>query len=128
MFRGVQLLADGEPRDYGAGVALLAVHAAIALADAIQIAATGERYAGETHARAAAEVVGICRSQKLDASGVKHLAWLLAQKNYFSYESKTVTEEQIKMAQARVERLFAWAYKTFPDLARLDAEEDRTNA
>jgi len=48
---------------YDAAVSLLAVHCAISLNDAVQIAATGKRSKYENHSQTLSDLEGICKGQ-----------------------------------------------------------------
>ena len=115
-FEAMQLLSD-DLFSYGDAVALLAVHSAISLADAVLIATTGERSKDQDHSAAAKPLNRVCSMRKLDANGVKHLVWLLQNKSRFAYEDKPTIHNNIKYATVTAERFRAWVYRTFPEVA-----------
>lgn len=127
MFHGVKLLTD-DLSTYGGAVGVLAVHSAIALADAVQVAATGTRYRGQAHGQAIGELEQICKDHRREATGIKHLAELLDKKHHFSYDERPVSVGELARAELKMERFFSWVNRTFPELARLGQEEIATDA
>ncbi|MBI2375147.1 MAG: hypothetical protein HYV07_14220 [Deltaproteobacteria bacterium] len=100
---------------YRDAVALLSVHAAISLMDAILCGFTkAGRSRSETHMDAVKDVAKLCSGRGLDDAGVKHLRWLVGRKSDFSYGTRRLDlENDVKAAQTKVDQAFAWAYRVF---------------
>lgn len=109
---------------HGPAIGLLAVHGCIALADAVLIAAEGERGTGEDHAEAARRLRKWCFAKGLEDRGVKHFEWLLGRKNHFSYDERVAGDEELKNAKVKMEQFFAWAFHEFPAVAQLTEAKD----
>jgi hypothetical protein len=117
-------LADNLHR-YGYAVALLAVHAAISIADAILIACTGQRSNERDHRTVLNNLRGLCGSHGADQEGVRQLTWLLSQKTDFAYGDKRIDfSKDVTHARVSADRFFAWAYRHFPEIGRIEAEND----
>ena len=118
---GMFLLAD----DYGNAAALLAVHSAISLTDAVRMHFTGERGRGEDHSEAGISLRGLCRARSLDVSGLKHLEFLLSKKTLIAYGDERLEESKhLRAAIDAAERFAAWVRRTFPEVAREDRSHD----
>jgi hypothetical protein len=120
--RAMRLVSDesllaAELRDYMAAAALLAVHSAIAFADAILTLRTGERSTAQDHKEAVSKLRKVCDDLRRDASGIGHLSKLLASKDHFAYGDRRVTSPEIESAMDQVDRFARWVYRTFPELA-----------
>ena len=106
----------GDARDllktdegYAAATALLAVHTAIALNDALFVQLTGRRSKASDHSKAADATEQACRARSLDHAGIKHLRTLLAKKTLISYsDSVTAPELAVSLAVASL-RFQEWA-------------------
>lgn len=119
-FNGMRLLAD-DLRAYDAAVALLAVHGAIALNDAILIALTRRRSSSEAHDRAVRELERTCKQMRVvNKSGIHHLGWLIANKTAISYADKRFGRADETLAHA--ERFSTWAYNNFKEVLRVQAD------
>lgn len=116
---GMKFLSD-DLTTYAAAVALLAVHGAISLADAVLIGYQGRRSREQDHRTAAIFLEKLCNSRRADRSGLKHLIWLLARKTDFSYGEQRFNQSEVKSAVLTAERFQAWIYRTFPEVARED--------
>lgn len=101
---------------YDAAVALLAVHCAISLNDAVQIAATGKRSRYENHSQTLSDLEGICRANRIDIRGIAHLRWLLTKKTAISYGDRRFTDAAL--ARDKAERFQSWAYSSFREELR----------
>ncbi|WP_437580659.1 hypothetical protein [Sorangium sp. So ce887] len=113
-----------DPPVYAPAIGLLAVHACIALADAVLVA-VGEKHAkAEDHGEAARRLRGWCSTKQLQDGGVKHFEWLLSRKTHFSYEDRYVDEGDLLLARVKMDQFFVWASQAFPDVAQLK-ETDR---
>ncbi|HEY2585607.1 MAG TPA: hypothetical protein VGI81_07580 [Tepidisphaeraceae bacterium] len=116
---GMKFLSD-DLDTYAAAVALLAVHGAISLTDAVLIGYSGRRSKEQDHRAASALLEKLCHARRVDGSGLKHLVWLLARKTNFAYGDRRVDRSEVKAAVLMAERFQAWVYRTFPEVARED--------
>lgn len=113
---GMRLLSL-DLASYGNGVALLAVHAGISLADAILIACTGRRSNEQDHHSVLQPLRALCGSRNTDQEGLNHLAWIISQKTDFAYGNRRLDpDKEVTMATLRAERFVAWAYRCFPEI------------
>lgn len=103
---------------HGNAVALLAVHAAISLGDAVMLACTGRRSKDQDHRAAVDALRRLCALRRIDTDGLNHLSWLVARKTHFAYGDKRLDpNEDVRRARLNVERFTAWAYKHFNEIA-----------
>ncbi|MGA7078793.1 MAG: hypothetical protein ACLPZJ_12770 [Terriglobales bacterium] len=108
-----------DDKDYAEAVPLLAVHSAISLADAILVGLTGERGSDRNHRETVGALQQLCASKRKTRDGLTHLSWLLENKTELIYgDTRLDPDTQIKSATLHAERFVAWAYKTFPEIAR----------
>ncbi len=117
-------LHDLQEAIYAHAIGLLSVHGCIALADALLVAAEGQRPRGDDHADAVRQLRGWCSAKKIQESGVKHLDWLISHKTRFSYDDKYVDVQDLQAAKVRMEQFFKWAYDAFPDVATIEEAGD----
>ena len=115
-FDAMRLVSDDLP-SYGEAVALLAVHSAISLSDAVVVAMIGARSNAQDHVAASKPLETLCQKKRLDRSGIKHLSWLLHRKTRFAYDDDVVVYAEIKLAAIAASRFRAWVYRTFPEVA-----------
>lgn len=116
------LLADGMEA-YDAAVGLLAVHGAISLNDAIQVAVSGSRSKYTNHAQTIADLKRICRLNRIvSTGGVVHLTWLLSHKTAMSYGDRRFTDSGL--ARDKAERFRTWAFGTFKGALRVQEHLD----
>ncbi len=113
-FHAMRLLGEDLP-SYADAVALLAIHSAIALADAIHAACSGQRPRDPDHRSAVGELRKLCGKMKRNPHGIDHFAWLIKEKTDFSYGERRLLPKDIKDAMIKVERFHTWAYRQFPD-------------
>jgi hypothetical protein len=105
-------------------IGLLAVHACIALADAVLVA-VGEKQAKlEDHGEAARRLRGFCSAQQIQDAGVKHFDWLLNRKTHFSYDDRYVDDGVLLLAKVKMDQFFAWAFQAFPEVDKLKETND----
>lgn len=117
-FQAMRLLSD-DMSAYASSVALLAVHCAISLNDAIAVGVTGIRSKSEDHKRAAIDLDNLCRVGRIaDRKGVQHLSWLLARKTDIAYGEKRLDRIFLLAARDKAERFQAWAYNNFKGVLR----------
>src|SRR3569623_1823052 len=107
--RGMKFLAD-DLATYAPTVALLAVHGAISLNDAVLVGCTGKRPREQDHRASSKSLRELCNDRKVDAEGVKHLNWLLDRKTDISYGDRVITHNEVKSAATTVQRFQAWVY------------------
>jgi hypothetical protein len=115
--RNAMLLLADDLEAYDAAVALLAVHCAISLNDAIQVGSTGKRSRYESHVQTVSDLERICRSNRIDTLGIVHLKWLLTNKTAISYGDRRFTDTAV--ARDKAERFQAWAYSSFKEVLRV---------
>jgi len=122
-YRAMKFLAAGVDT-YGNAVALLAVHCAISLTDAIMIGCTGKRCNEEDHRAAVRALSRLCGERRLDADGIKHFSWLIERKTQFAYGDRRLDpDKDVKSAVLRADRFTAWAYRIFPEIAKAGQEQ-----
>jgi hypothetical protein len=117
-------LDDLDADAHAPAVGLLSVHSCIALADALLIAAQGDRPRGDDHADAARQLRRWCSAKEIPEAGVNHLEWLLRHKTHFSYDNKYVDPHDLQVAKDKMGQFFKWAYEAFPDIARIEEMKD----
>lgn len=118
-FHAMRLVAD-DVQPYRTAIALLAVHSAISLNDAITVGLTGKRGKNQDHLAAVGELEKLARKSHLSAlQGVQHLRWLLGQKSKISYQTDHLDDAKIRMAIDRAEKFNAWAYNHFKEILRV---------
>jgi hypothetical protein len=112
-------LLNDDSRNLRYGVGLLAVHSAISLSDAISVGLTGNRGKYQDHVQAARELSRLCASNKVsDVQGIRHLEWLLGQKNAVAYEHRRFSDDSVRLAVEKAERFNVWAYNHFKEILR----------
>jgi hypothetical protein len=115
-FQVMKLVADDLPF-YRTGVALLAVHSAISLNDAIATGITGNKGKHQDHLNAASDLERISRRLGLkNLNGIHHFRWLLQEKSKIAYGREHLDDAFIRMSIARAERFHAWAYNYFKEI------------
>jgi hypothetical protein len=113
---------DEDLDQYRDAIALLAVHAAIALADAILSGFTkGGRNRSDDHMDAVREIEKLCSARQIESRGAKHLSWLIKKKTDFTYGTERLDPQRdVDAAKTKVDQLFAWAYPVFQPLGGSD--------
>jgi|SRR5665213_1126538 len=99
-----------EESDYAAATALLSVHSAIALNDALLLSLTGRRPKSPDHSHAITETELACNANKLNRNGLKHLKSLLARKTAVSYGDAPISYELANSLAITSERFQEWVY------------------
>jgi len=118
---GMGQLKEGK----GNAAALLAVHSAISFSDAIRMHFTGQRGRGDDHSEAATALRNLCLARHADASGIKHLSWLLGKKTLIAYgDDRLDPTAHLCAAFLSAERFAAWVHRTFPEVTRKDLGHD----
>ncbi|MBW4038290.1 MAG: hypothetical protein HIU91_05305 [Acidobacteria bacterium] len=101
-----RLMADSP--DYSSALALVSIHCAIALNDALLVKLTGKHDVATDHTVAAKRTKRQCSSKKIPASGIKHLEDLLKAKTRVSYSDQRTTFETANRLAVASERFEAW--------------------
>lgn len=110
--RGNQLadsrrLMDRDPQ-YAAALALVSIHCAIALNDALLFKLTKRSHRGEDHMAVVRVTKKQCSSHGIPATGIRHLEDLVRAKTRVSYsEERTTIEVATRLAIAS-ERFETW--------------------
>ena len=115
-FQAMKLAAD-DMASYRTGVALLAVHSAISLNDAITAGLTGKTNKHQDHLSAASHLEALARNFRLvNLNGVVHLRWLLHEKTRIAYGRERLDDGMVVQSINRAERFHAWAYNYFKEI------------
>ena len=110
-------LAALELAPYRTGIALLAVHSAISLNDAITAGVTGKKSTHQDHLVAVKELEGISRKHRIqNLNGTSHFRWLLTEKTRIAYSRERLGDALIRMSVDRAERFHSWAYNYFKEI------------
>ena len=118
--QGMRLLAD-DLSSYGSGVALLAVHSAISLNDAILVAVTCKRNKSDNHQTAVLGLETACNEGRvLDKNGINHFKWLISKKSHIAYGGDRVGDQELKQSITTAQRFAAWAYTHFKEVLRVE--------
>ena len=107
---------------YRTGIALLAVHSAISLNDAITAGLTGKKSKHQDHLAAVKELEGISRKHRIhNLNGIGHFRWLLTEKTRIAYGRERLDDALILMSVDRAERFHSWAYNYFKEILHVSA-------
>lgn len=106
----VRKLLNEEPR-YASATALLSVHSAIALNDAVLIRLTGRKTSSKNHLEAVNRTVAACKAKGIDSKGLDHLKRLISAKSEVSYGDEAVTFEVATKLSTAADRFQNWAEK-----------------
>lgn len=109
-------LIDGDP-PYTAAIALLSIHAALALNNALLVKLGVSARKWKDHMAPVRETEKRCKAKRLDASGVEQLRKLISAKTDVSYGNKAVTFDFAMVLSTASERFEAWAYKRLKEMA-----------
>ena len=112
-------LAD-DLRTFEEAVSLLAVHCAISLNDAVQVAVTGKRSRYENHTQTLRDLGILCGANRVDRKGIAHLKWLLEHKTAISYGDRRFNSAAF--ARDKAERFQVWAYSSFKEVLRVQKD------
>jgi hypothetical protein len=96
---------------YPSATALLAVHSAIALNDALLTNFSGQPPKGQDHMEAVRQIDKDCRKRRIDRAGIAHLKKLVSAKTKISYGPANTTQEQAQALAVAAERFETWVYK-----------------
>ena len=115
-YESMKFLA-GDLDSFADAVALLAVHSAISLGDAVLVACKGLRSISEDHHDSCTLLRQLCRERKVPEAGLTHYSRLLARKTDISYgEKRWNAESDVKWAQDHAERFTVWALSSFREV------------
>lgn len=115
-FHSMRLVADDRTA-YRTGIALLAVHSAISLKDAIAVGLTGNKSRHQDHCKAVNELKELSAKHRVgNLAGVDHLRWLLTEKTRIAYGRERLDDPFILLSVNRAERFHSWAYNYFRDI------------
>jgi hypothetical protein len=110
-------LAALDLPSYRTGIALLAVHSAISLNDAITASLTGRSSRHQDHLESVKELQKLAKKHRIqNLNGVMHLRWLLTEKTRIAYGRERLDDALIRMSVLRAERFYAWAYNYFKEV------------
>jgi hypothetical protein len=119
--RAVQLssarnLIQNDP-PYAAATALLSVHTAIALNDALLLKLGAKSLKNEDHMASVRETVKRCKANGIDVAGVSQLKKLISAKSQVSYGDQSVSFDFASALSVASQRFEAWVYRHFQELA-----------
>jgi hypothetical protein len=114
--RARQLVEEKDER-CAAAIALLSVHTAIALNDALLFKLSGKHTHTEDHMEAVREMRRRCSARRLDPKGIRQLEKLISAKSAVSYGAKAVTSDYAAGLSVAAQRFEAWTYLQFKELA-----------
>lgn len=110
-------LAALELAPYRTSIALLAVHSAISLNDAIACGLTAKRSDEQDHLSAVKRLESISRKHRIqNLNGVGHFRWLLTQKTRIAYGPERLDDALVLMSVDKAERFHSWAYNYFKEI------------
>ena len=101
-----KLMADSP--EYSSALALVSIHCAIALNDALLVRLTGKHNMATDHMLAAKRTKRQCSSKNISTSGLKHLEDLLKAKTRVSYGDERTTSDTANRLAVASERFEAW--------------------
>jgi hypothetical protein len=105
-----------DDADYASAIALLSVHSAIALNDALLIKLSGKTVTGDDHMQAVREMAKGCRSRKLDATGIAQITTLMSAKTRVSYGDEATSYALAFKLSIASQRFEAWVYKRLEEI------------
>ncbi len=106
-----------EEAAFASATALLSVHSAIALNDALLTIWRGKPRKGEDHREAVRATEAECKARKLATAGVRHLDALVRSKTEVSYGDKVVTHERAEALAEAAKRFETWTFKNCKEIA-----------
>jgi hypothetical protein len=115
-FQAMKLAAD-DLASYRTGIALLAVHSAISLNDAITAGLAGKRNKYQDHLSAVRLLEALAKKYRFDnLNGIGHLRWLLTEISRIAYGHVRLDDALVLQWVNRAERFHAWAYNYFKEI------------
>ncbi|HET9742171.1 MAG TPA: hypothetical protein VFQ00_05420 [Terriglobales bacterium] len=110
----ISLFYDSKPdwRRFSSGIALLAVHSAILLMDAVRAELSSPRKGHWEHHESVDEFHKLCKS-KGDSAGIKHIRWLIGYKHKIAYTSDRIDDSHVNAAIDHAEKFFTWANREY---------------
>lgn len=109
-----------EDADYASATALLAVHSAISLNDALLMQWTGKRSKGTSHQEAVDQTERECGKRRIERNGLKHLRSLVGDKSDISYGEKRVSHSKALVLAEAAGKFEAWAFKNCKEIVPWD--------
>lgn len=107
-----------DDSSYPAAIALVSVHPAIALNDALLLKLRGTRQKNADHTAAATETEKACTERRIDTKGIKHLRLLLSKKSEVSYGERATSFETASALAVSSERFQEWVYSALRRLEK----------
>jgi len=107
-----------DDADYSSATALLAVHSAISLNDALLVQWTGKWTQGKSHQEAVNQTERECGRRQIDKAGLKHLRTLVGDKSAISYGDKSTSHSTARSLAESAKRFEAWAFKNCKEIVR----------
>jgi hypothetical protein len=94
--------------EYTAGLALVSIHCAIALNDALLYKLTGGYKPNADHMESVRRSKRQCNSKKIDSAGLRHLEELIRAKTKVSYSNEKTTPRAADRLAVASERFETW--------------------
>ena len=107
---GRAILEDGDAR-HASGLAILAIHAAIAFADSLCVRVGGKKSTSADH-QAAVQLLRAVMGTRLPADMQQLLARVISDKDRFEYQGYLATMKEARAMFSKAERFAAWAEST----------------
>jgi hypothetical protein len=108
------LIQDEPP--YAAATALLSVHTAIALNDALLLKLGAKSLKHDDHMASVRETAKRCKAKRIDCAGVTQLRKLVSAKSKVSYGDQVVSFDFASALSLASQRFEAWVYGQFKEL------------
>jgi hypothetical protein len=112
-----------EESAFASATALLSVHSGIALNDALLTVWSGKPLKGEDHRAAVRATEAQCKTRKVDAAGVRHLAALIHSKAAVSYGDEAVSHQKAEALALAAARFEAWTFKNCKEIAQWEQRQ-----
>jgi hypothetical protein len=97
-----------DDREYAAALALVSIHSAIALNDALLVKLTGKHQMPADHMSAVITTKKQCSQKKIAKDGIRHLESLIRAKTRVSYGDERTSFETATRLAIDSERFEAW--------------------
>lgn len=109
-------LLGTELRRYAPAAALLAVHAAIAMCDAILVLHGEERSTSHGHEEAVARLRQLCGRLGAGDRGIAVFERLVARRGNIAHDEQRLTSKEAEAIVVQAQRFTSWAYQAFPQM------------
>ncbi len=109
-----------DDAEYSSATALLAVHSALSLNDALLVQWTGKWTKGSSHQDAVNRTDRECNKRRIETTGLKHLRSLISEKSDISYGNKRVSHSTALGLAEAAKRFEAWAFKNCKEIVLWD--------